>query len=96
MLDAAPAEVADQVLNDIKYAGYIARQQTDVDRQRRLAGKRIPEAFDYGRIGQLRVEAREKLLRIRPTNLSQASRISGITPADITLLIAFLDSPSRR
>ncbi|MEM8864507.1 MAG: tRNA uridine-5-carboxymethylaminomethyl(34) synthesis enzyme MnmG [Planctomycetota bacterium] len=83
-------EVAGQVLNDIKYAGYIARQQTEADRQRRLAAKRIPESFDYGSLSQLRVEAREKLMKIRPQDLSQAARISGVTPADITLLMVHL------
>jgi tRNA uridine 5-carboxymethylaminomethyl modification enzyme len=83
-------EVAEQLERDLKYAGYVARQQQDVDRQRRLAQKRIPEQFCYERIGQLRMEAREKLSRIRPTNLAQASRISGITPADIALLMVHL------
>ncbi len=82
---------ADQALYDIKYAGYIARQQTEVERQQRLAAKRIPHQFDYDRLGQLRAEAREKLTRIRPVDLAQASRISGITPADIALLVAHIE-----
>jgi len=94
-LTVATPEVAVQVLNDTKYAGYIARQQVEVDRQQRLSSKRIPEAFDYARLGQLRVEAREKLMRIRPTDLAQASRISGVTPADITLLMVHLQSGGR-
>ena len=57
----------------------------------RLAEKRIPDSFSYGGIAQLRAEAREKLSRVRPRNLSQASRISGITPADVALLIVHLD-----
>jgi tRNA uridine 5-carboxymethylaminomethyl modification enzyme len=84
-------EVAWQVLCDVKYAGYVARQQTEVDRQKRLADRRIPASFDYGRLDQLRAEAREKLSRVHPTNLAQASRISGITPADIALLMVYLD-----
>jgi tRNA uridine 5-carboxymethylaminomethyl modification enzyme len=84
-------EVAWQVLCDVKYSGYIARQQIEVDRQKRLAEKRIPASFDYGRLEQLRAEAREKLARILPSNLAQASRISGITPADIALLMVYLD-----
>jgi tRNA uridine 5-carboxymethylaminomethyl modification enzyme len=84
-------DVAWQVLCDVKYAGYVARQQLEVDRQRRLADKRIPSSFDYERIVQLRAEARQKLSRIRPTNLAQASRISGITPADIALLMVHLE-----
>jgi tRNA uridine 5-carboxymethylaminomethyl modification enzyme len=87
--------VAEQVGNDQKYAGYIARQQTEVDRHSRLAEKRIPDGFNYDRIVQLRAEAREKLARIRPRNLSQASRISGITPADMALLIVHLDGKGK-
>jgi tRNA uridine 5-carboxymethylaminomethyl modification enzyme len=83
--------VAQQVEYDQKYAGYIARQQTEVDRQSRLAEKRIPESLSYDKITHLRAEAREKLSRVRPRNLSQASRISGITPADVALLIVHLD-----
>ncbi|MEZ6068963.1 MAG: tRNA uridine-5-carboxymethylaminomethyl(34) synthesis enzyme MnmG [Pirellulales bacterium] len=84
-------EVAVAVERDVKYAGYIGRQQADVERQRRLAEKRIPDTFDFAGIQQLRTEAREKLSRVRPTSLAQASRISGITPADLSLLLAHLD-----
>ena len=87
---AADADAIDQALNDTKYAGYIARQQAEVERQQRLADKRIPENFDYDRLGQMRHEAREKLSRIRPTDLAQASRVSGVTPADVALLMAHL------
>jgi len=87
--------VAQQVLYDLKYAGYVARQSVDVDRQRRLAEKRIPAGFDYGRLTQLRAEAREKLQRIQPGNLSQAGRISGITPADIALLMVHFEGKSK-
>jgi tRNA uridine 5-carboxymethylaminomethyl modification enzyme len=89
-LSALSREVSDQVLYDVKYAGYIARQETDVARQRRLAEKRIPDSFDYSRLPHLRAEAKEKLTRIRPTSLAQASRISGITPADVALLMVYL------
>ncbi|MCG8448770.1 MAG: tRNA uridine-5-carboxymethylaminomethyl(34) synthesis enzyme MnmG [Pirellulales bacterium] len=87
--------VAEQVLYDLKYAGYVARQSTEVERQERLASKRIPHGFDYRRLPQLRAEAREKFERIQPTNLSQASRISGITPADIALLMVHFDGGSK-
>jgi tRNA uridine 5-carboxymethylaminomethyl modification enzyme len=89
-LEDAPQRAANQALCDIKYAGYVARQHTEIDRQRRLAAKRIPDSFDYARMKQLRAEAREKLSRVRPVDLAQASRISGITPADIALLMAHL------
>lgn len=90
-LAAVDAKVAQQVVSDLKYAGYVARQKTEIERQSRLSEKRIPENFRYDNITQLRAEAREKLTRVRPRNLSQASRISGITPADIALLIVHLD-----
>jgi len=86
------AEAAQQCLYDIKYEGYIGRQRVEVERQQRLAGKRIPTSFDYNSINPLRSEAREKLSRIRPQNLGQAKRISGITPADLALVLAHLES----
>jgi tRNA uridine 5-carboxymethylaminomethyl modification enzyme len=94
-LAAVDPVVAQQVVFDQKYAGYVARQQTEVDRQTRLAEKRIPDTFRYDGIFQLRAEAREKLSRVRPRNLSQASRISGITPADVALLIVHLDGKGK-
>jgi tRNA uridine 5-carboxymethylaminomethyl modification enzyme len=84
--------VAEQVECDIKYAGYIARQEVEIARHRRLAHKRIPADLDYAGVRQLRTEAREKLSRIRPTSLDQASRISGITPADLALLMTHLQA----
>ncbi len=90
-LAAVSADVARQVEYDVKYEGYVARQEQEIDRNRRLAERRIPDSFDYARISQLRVEAREKLGRIRPLSIAQASRISGITPADLALLMVHLD-----
>lgn len=84
-------EAAEQCCVDIKYAGYIDRQQLEVDKQVRLAEKRIPVSFDYDRIVTLRNEAREKFTRVRPLSLAQAKRISGITPADIALVLAHLE-----
>jgi tRNA uridine 5-carboxymethylaminomethyl modification enzyme len=91
-LAAVPTDVARQVEYDSRYEGYVARQEQEVDRQRRLADKRIPATFEYAHIPQLRVEAREKLSRVRPISLAQASRISGITPADVALLMIHLDA----
>jgi tRNA uridine 5-carboxymethylaminomethyl modification enzyme len=85
------ADVAEQVMWDVKYAGYIARQAADIERQRRLADKRIPANLDFALVTHLRAEAREKLARVRPVSLAQASRISGITPADLSLLLIHLD-----
>jgi tRNA uridine 5-carboxymethylaminomethyl modification enzyme len=84
-------EVAQQMVFDLKYSGYVARQQQQVERQHRLAEKRIPAGLDFQTIAHLRMEAREKLSRIRPVTLAQASRISGITPADMALLLAHLE-----
>ncbi|MBC8357058.1 MAG: tRNA uridine-5-carboxymethylaminomethyl(34) synthesis enzyme MnmG [Planctomycetes bacterium] len=90
-LEAVSAESTQQVLYDVKYSGYVARQEQQVERQKRLVNKRIPETFDFTAIGHLRMEAKEKLTRVRPISLAQASRISGITPADVALLLAHLD-----
>jgi tRNA uridine 5-carboxymethylaminomethyl modification enzyme len=90
-LTRASPEAVSQVLVDVKYSGYVVRQEQEVERQRRLAAKRIPSSFDYDRIVHLRAEAREKLGRIRPVDLSQASRVSGITPADIALVMVHLE-----
>jgi len=92
-LAEASTEVARQVTYDIKYAGYIERQQVEVARQQRLAEKIIPASFDYSRIVPLRIEAKEKLSRVRPLTLAQAGRISGITPADLALLVVHLNQP---
>jgi tRNA uridine 5-carboxymethylaminomethyl modification enzyme len=82
---------ATQVTYDLKYAGYVARQEQQVARQKRLAEKRIPEWFDYAALRNLRHEAREKFSKVRPITLAQASRISGITPADVALVMAYLE-----
>jgi tRNA uridine 5-carboxymethylaminomethyl modification enzyme len=91
-LAAISSDAARQVLIDVKYSGYVERQSEQVERQQRLSEKRIPAAFDYMRVHSLRTEAREKLTRIRPLSLAQASRISGITPADLALLLAHLEA----
>jgi tRNA uridine 5-carboxymethylaminomethyl modification enzyme len=88
-----PKEIAEQVEYDAKYSGYIARQQIQVDRQNRMADKTIPKHFNYESIISLRAEAKQKLGRIRPLNLDQAGRISGITPADISLVLAYIENP---
>ena len=75
----------------MKYAGYINRQAAQVERFQRLESKTIPASFDYAAAPQLRAEAREKLSRIRPTSIGQASRISGISPADLAVLLIYLD-----
>ncbi|MEM6980334.1 MAG: tRNA uridine-5-carboxymethylaminomethyl(34) synthesis enzyme MnmG, partial [Planctomycetota bacterium] len=89
-LNAIDPEAADQVLFDVKYEGYVQRQQAEIEKQQRMTDQRIPIAFDYEAIGSLRNEAKEKLRRVRPLNLGQAKRISGITPADLALVMAHL------
>ncbi|TWU03222.1 tRNA uridine 5-carboxymethylaminomethyl modification enzyme MnmG [Neorhodopirellula pilleata] len=93
-LQSLDSNAAEQCCIDIKYAGYIDRQQLDVDKQNRLSEKRIPASFNYDRIVTLRNEAREKFTRVRPLSLAQAKRISGITPADIALVLAHLERKS--
>jgi tRNA uridine 5-carboxymethylaminomethyl modification enzyme len=83
-------EVIQQVEIAIKYAGYIDRQQSEIDRFKSLEGKQIPASFDYATVPSLRSEARQKLTRIRPATLGQASRISGVSPADIGILTVWL------
>ena len=85
-----PADVAEQVSIDAKYAGYIDRQKQEIARQKKVGSMRIPDGFDYGAVVHLRAEAREKLERVRPVDLAQAGRITGITPADIAVLIVAL------
>ena len=84
-------DIARQVEYDVKYAPYVERQTLEVARQKRLSQKGIPDDFDYASIGSLRNEAKEKLAMLRPGSLAQAGRISGITPADVALLMVHLD-----
>lgn len=95
-LSMFPEEIGLQVEYDTKYEGYVARQQVQVERQQRMMDKKIPSDFDYASIVSLRNEARQKFTRVRPQNLDQASRISGITPADISLVLAYLENPKLR
>ena len=74
----------------IKYEGYIKRELAEVERKRKLEDKKIPENISYKDIYGLRLEAAEKLEKIRPKNIGQASRISGVNPADINVLIIYL------
>jgi tRNA uridine 5-carboxymethylaminomethyl modification enzyme len=101
-LDPALAEiesdlaVIDQVTIEAKYGGYIDRQAQQVDRFRRLESKLLPADLDYRQVPQLRAEAREKLQRVRPNSLGQASRISGLNPADIATLLVYLKRHAAR
>ena len=90
-----PREIFEQVEIDTKYEGYIKRQQAQVDEMHRLEVKKLPEDTDYSTIHGLRLEAREKLAKIRPHNIGQASRISGVSPSDISVLLIYLEKECR-
>ena len=85
-----PSEIFEQVEIELKYDGYIRRQQAQIQEMRRLENKRLPETLRYDQIEGLRLEAREKLGKIRPQSVGQASRISGVSPADISVLLVYL------
>lgn len=91
-----PDEIFEQVEIDLKYEGYIKRQQAQIDEMRRLEGKKLPEGINYPSITGLRKEAQEKLQKIRPENVGQASRISGVSPADISVLLIYLAAGEKR
>ena len=88
-----PAELWEQLETDLKYAGYIARQHSVIQRLRTEDNKRIPATLDYALVRGLRTETRQKLAAVRPETLGQAARISGVTPADIALLSIVLQKP---
>lgn len=92
---ATPALAARQVTIEIKYSGYIRRQAAGVAKAEQVQGTAIPEGFNFLAIPQLRAEARQKLAAIQPRNLGQASRISGITPADIAVVMMYLKQASK-
>ena len=86
-----PADVAEQVEISVKYEGYIQRQQKQVEDFQKMERRRLPPDLDYSSIQGLRLEAREKLNAVRPADLGQASRISGVSPADVTALMIYLE-----
>ena len=86
-----PDEVAEQVNINIKYDGYIKRQIKQVENFKKLEVKKIPENFDYDDVNSLRIEARQKLKQYQPVNIGQASRISGVSPADIYVLLVYME-----
>jgi len=90
-LAAVSTEAAAQAVTDIRYAGYLALDRARLARQQRMHDRLIPAGFDYCQVRHLRAEAREQLARIRPRTLGQAGRVSGITPADLTLVVLALE-----
>ena len=93
--DILPTAVKEQVEIQIKYDGYIQRQQRQIHQFKKLENFRIPEAFDYADVPGLKTEAREKLARIRPASIGQASRLPGVSPADISILTVMLHQQKR-
>lgn len=86
-----PEDVAEQVNINIKYDGYIRRQLKQVEQFKKLESKKIPETIDYDAVSGLRIEAKQKLKLYRPVSIGQASRISGVSPADISVLLVYLE-----
>lgn len=93
--DGLAPDVVEQVELTIKYAGYVARQQVQIERQQRLERHTIPQSVDYSKIKALSFEAREKLTKVRPTTVGQAARIPGVSPADIAILMVHLERSAR-
>ncbi|MBT5021136.1 MAG: tRNA uridine-5-carboxymethylaminomethyl(34) synthesis enzyme MnmG, partial [Planctomicrobium sp.] len=93
-LEISP-RASEQVQIEVKYSGYIKRQQLDIERQNKSQSMKIPSTFDYHAVPQLRNEAKEKFTRVKPADVAQAGRISGITPADLAILTLYLHEPNR-
>ena len=89
-------EAAREVDVAASYDGYIEKQKEDVRRQERLENRLLPEDMDYGKVPSLRDEAREKLAALRPRSVGQAGRISGVSPADISILLVWLERERRK
>lgn len=94
--ESVSAEVAQQVEIDTKYQGYVMRQQQEIDRQKRLEEKRLPPDLDYQRVSGLSNEAKEQLRTVRPISIGQASRVAGVSPADISILLIWLEAGDKR
>jgi len=95
-LERLAPEVEEQLEITIRYEGYIKKQQEQVERLEHLESRRLPVDLDYALVPSLRDEAREKLAAVRPLSVGQASRISGVSPADISVLLIWLEQERRR
>ncbi|MBO4262595.1 MAG: tRNA uridine-5-carboxymethylaminomethyl(34) synthesis enzyme MnmG [Clostridia bacterium] len=95
ILSGYPYDVLERVETDVRYEGYLKKNREEIERAKKLEEKTIPTDIDYSEIGGLRLEAREKLDRIRPLNLGQAGRIPGVNPADVSVLMAYLATKKR-
>ncbi len=90
-----PKEVVEQVMIELRYEGYIKKQMQQVDQFKRLEKRLIPEDINYEEVSSLRLEAKQKLEQVRPISIGQASRISGVSPADISMLLVYLEQRNR-
>ena len=90
-----PFDVQEEVNIEIKYEGYIIRQEKQVEQFRRMEEKKIPEDLDYDQVPSLRNEARQKLKNVRPSSIGQASRVMGVNPADVSVLMVYLKGRNR-
>ena len=90
-----PEDVKEQVNINLKYEGYICRQERQVAQFKKLENKKIPDEIDYHDVYSLRIEAVQKLNELRPASVGQASRISGVSPADISVLLIYLERYNR-
>jgi tRNA uridine 5-carboxymethylaminomethyl modification enzyme len=88
--NAIDEEIIEQAEIHLKYSGYIEKEKTNADKLNRLENVLIPSSFDYHKLGSLSFEAREKLSKIKPTSISQASRISGVSPSDVSVLLVYM------
>ena len=95
-METLPRDVIEQVEIEIKYEGYIVRQLRQVEQYKKMEKKVIPEDLDYDDVPSLRIEARQKLKLFRPVSVGQASRISGVSPADVSVLLVYLEQYSRK
>lgn len=91
-----PYDVEEEVNIKIKYEGYIKQQMNQVSQFKKMENKLLPEDIDYNEINNLRIEAKQKLTNIRPVSIGQASRITGVSPADITVLLIYLEQNKKR
>ena len=91
-----PKEVWEQAEIEMKYAGYIKKQLAQVEQMKKLESRRLPEGIDYRKVAGLRLEAQEKLNRVKPLNIGQASRISGVSPADISVLMIWMEQQRKQ
>jgi tRNA uridine 5-carboxymethylaminomethyl modification enzyme len=83
-------EILEQAEIQVKYSGYIEKERNNADKLTRLEDVKIPESFDYEKIKSMSIEAKQKLSKIRPVTISQASRISGVSPSDISVLLIYM------